>query len=136
MTNRTPSACSLGPSDLRQRLNTIAEIGADSLIGRGHDGDRHLLYFRSDRATRRRLEEIVTAEAECCAFLDLTLEDRGEELLLSVAAPRSEQVAADEIAAAFASESARRTSLRITSQDQDRFQRVPLSRSSRAMLRQ
>jgi hypothetical protein len=45
------------------------------------------LRFRSVAATRKRLEEIVAAEAACCAFLDLRLEECGEELLLSIEAP-------------------------------------------------
>lgn len=104
MTERTPIACSLGASDLRQRLDEIAEIGADSLIERDADGGRHLLRFRSDPETRRRLETIVAAEAECCSFLELSLEEQGGELVLSVSAPEDGQSVADELAAAFAGE--------------------------------
>ncbi len=77
MTEGTPITCSLGASDLRQRLAEIAEVGADSLIARSADGERHLLRFRSDADTRRRLEAIVAAEAKCCSFLDLSLEEQG-----------------------------------------------------------
>lgn len=101
MTDALPIACSLDAGDLKQRLAAIAEIGAESLLGRETDGGRHLLRFRSDAETRRRLEEIVAAEAECCSFLDLTLEERSDELILSVAAPENGQAVADELAAAF-----------------------------------
>jgi hypothetical protein len=106
MTEGTPIACSLGASDLRQRLDEIAEVGAVSLIERSADGERHLLRFRSDPATRRRLEGIVAAEAKCCSFLDLSLEEQGGELVLSVSAPPDGQPIADELAAAFAGVSA------------------------------
>lgn len=102
MTKALPIACSLGAGDLKQRLAAIAKIGEESLIDRATEEGRHLLRFRSDAATRRRLEEIVAAEAECCSFLDLTLQDRDGDLILSVAAPQDGQAVADELAAAFA----------------------------------
>lgn len=100
-------SCSLGASDLQQRLNEIAEIGADSLIERSADGDRRLLRFRSTEETRRRLEAIVAAEADCCSFLNLSLEDRDGVLVLSIDAPEGGQLVADELTAAFAGASAR-----------------------------
>lgn len=106
MTEALPIVCSLSAGDLKQRLAAIAEIGEASLIDHETDGGRHLLRFHSDTATRKRLEEIVAAESECCSFLDLGLEKRGGDLVLSVAAPQDAQVVADELAAAFAGASA------------------------------
>lgn len=101
MTDGDPTACSLGASDLRARLNEIAEVGADSLIERGADKGRHLLRFRSTEETRRRLKAIVAAEAKCCSFLDLSLAEQGGELVLSIGAPKEGRPVADELAAAF-----------------------------------
>jgi hypothetical protein len=98
----TQIACSLGADDLQRRLAAIAELGAGSLIAREADGGRHLLRFRADPETRRRLEAIAAAEVECCSFLELSLRQRGGELVLSIAAPRGGQPIADELAAAFA----------------------------------
>lgn len=106
ITEALPIACSLAADDLEQRLAAIAEIGAESLLGHKIEGPRHLLRFRSIAATRRRLEEIVAAEAACCAFLDLKLEEYGEELILSIEAPAAAQPIADELAAIFARASA------------------------------
>jgi hypothetical protein len=103
MSTDEPIACSLGAADLEQRLAAIAAVGADSLIARKVDDGRHLLRFRADATTRHRLEEIVAAEAQCCAFLDLSLSDEGGELLLSIAAPSDAQAVADGLAAAFGS---------------------------------
>ncbi len=97
-----PIACSLEANDLQQRLAEIAEVGAESLIERGSDGERHLLRFRSDGETRRRLEAIVAAEAKCCSFLELSLEEGDGELILTIGSPRDGQPIADELAAAFA----------------------------------
>jgi hypothetical protein len=102
MTEPTPIACSLDSSDLRKRLDEIAEVGAHSLLGRDADGDKHVLRFRSNAPTRRRLEEIVAAEAKCCSFLDLTLEAQEGELVLTLTAPDGGQPVADQLAAAFA----------------------------------
>jgi hypothetical protein len=103
MANDTPIACSLGAGDLKQRLAEIAEIGTNSLISREADGDRHLLRFRADTDSRQRLEEIVAAEAECCAFLDLALSEKGGELVLSIASPKNAQALGDGLARAFTS---------------------------------
>jgi hypothetical protein len=102
MTEGTPIACSLGASDLRQRLREIAALGAESLLERSAEGERHLLRFRSDASTRARLAAIVAAEARCCPFLDLALEEQDGELILSIGSPREGQLVADELAAAFA----------------------------------
>ena len=101
MSTDTPIACSLGAADLRQRLAAIAELGADSLLSREADDGRHLLRFRADAATRRRLGEIVAAEVECCPFLDFRLSEGRGELVLSIAAPADARAAADGLAAAF-----------------------------------
>jgi hypothetical protein len=108
MTSDTPIACSLGASELEQRLTAIAEIGADNLISRDTEGDNRLLHFRANATTRRQLKAIVAAEAECCSFLDLTLSEEGDRLVLSIAAPREAQVLADELAGAFGDRVARR----------------------------
>lgn len=77
-------------------------MGAAGLIARDTENGKHKLRFRSDPKTRRRLEEIVAAEAQCCSFLDLKLTERGDELVLTLTAPDGGQAVADELAAAFA----------------------------------
>lgn len=101
MTDDTPVACSLGTGELAQRLAAIAEIGKSSLICRELEGGQNLLRFRASETTRRRLEDIVTAEAACCAFLDLSLSEEDDELLLTIAAAEDARVIADELARAF-----------------------------------
>ncbi len=103
MTDPDPVACSLGAGALEQRLAAIAEIGAESLLSRHAESGRHLLRFRADAVTRQRLEEIIAAEAECCSFLSLSLDQAGDELTLSIAAPREAQALADGLARAFTS---------------------------------
>jgi hypothetical protein len=102
MTESKPVACSLDASGLEQRIATIAQVGADSLVSRDLDGNRHLLHFHADADTRRRLEEIVAAEAKCCSFLDLSLTAEDGELILAITAPENGQAVADALAGAFA----------------------------------
>ncbi len=100
MRSRWPARLAL--SDLEQRLAEIAALGEESLIESRTVDDRHLLRFRPDAATRRRLEAIVAAESQCCSFLDLSLSEEGGELLLSIEAPEAGRETADALAAAFA----------------------------------
>lgn len=102
MTDDSPGTCSLGTGDLERRLAEIAAIGSASLIERSFDGRRNLLRFRPDADIRQRLEAVIGAEAECCSFLDLTLQEQGEVLVLSIAAPETGRATADGLVAAFA----------------------------------
>jgi hypothetical protein len=101
MKDETPIACSLGASELNERLKAIAEIGASSLISRRIEGRNRVLRFRRNATTRGLLEGIVAAEAECCSFLELSLHEQDDELVLSIAAPEDGRAVADELALAF-----------------------------------
>ncbi len=94
-------ACSLDADRLGRRLAEIGAIGAEALIARKTVGGRHVLRFKESAETRRRLEEIVAAEAECCSFLDLELNETGTELVLAVAAPPRADAVAAGLAEAF-----------------------------------
>ena len=96
-----PIVCSLDAGELERRLATIGEVGAKSLVDRQEDSGRHLLRFRPDPGVRERLEGIIDAESQCCAFLDLSLQEDGDHLILSVAAPEAGQATADGFAMAF-----------------------------------
>lgn len=101
MAKELPVVCSLEAGDLQQRLAEIAAIGRASLIEhRAHDGT-HVLRFRGSPETQRKLEEIVAAEQQCCAFLGLALNEDGDDLVLSITAPEAGQLTADGLAAAF-----------------------------------
>ncbi len=96
-----PIACSLDADDLRRRLEEIAALGRESLTRRFRAGDTQILGFRPDPSTRRRLERIVAAESQCCPFLDLTLAEEGDELVLRISAPADGAAVAAELAPAF-----------------------------------
>jgi hypothetical protein len=102
MSEEKPVACSLGAEELEQRVAAIGAVGPAGLISRSVDEGRHSLRFRATPQRRRRLEEIVAAEAKCCPFLDLSLTEEDGELILSIAAPEAGQATADALADAFA----------------------------------
>jgi len=101
MKDDTPPACSLEAAQLERRLAAIAAIGAEHLIAHDIEGGCHILRFRAEDGARRRLDEIVGAEKECCSFLDLSLAEAGDELVLSIGAPEHAEAVADRLAEAF-----------------------------------
>ena len=96
-----PIACSLNAADLRVRMAEVAAVGRAGLRDRTTDGATSTLRFDRRDDVRQRLEAIVAAESECCAFLDLTLVDDGEELVLTISAPPGAEPVARELAGAF-----------------------------------
>lgn len=104
MTDPQPIACTLDENALRQRLAEIAALGAESLLGSEETGEGNILRFRNDESTRRRLEQIVSAEMECCSFLELEIDERDQDLLLALAAPGDGRAVADELARAFSAQ--------------------------------
>jgi hypothetical protein len=102
MDDKNTIACSLGAGELEERMAEIAAVGAGALIAHVVDDRRHVLRFRSGGDTRERLERIVAAEAECCAFLDLSLREERDEIVLSISAAGDGFVMATDLANAFA----------------------------------
>jgi hypothetical protein len=98
MSPDNPIACSLDAEELPRRLAEIRAIGADALLD---GGGRDALRFRNDEATRARLEQIVAAESECCAFLGFDLRTTTEALELRITAPEGAEALAHELADAF-----------------------------------
>ena len=94
-----PLACSLDAPALEQRLAEMRELGRDALLAWEPGG---VLRFRATPDTRRRLERIVAAEAECCAFLGLELCEEQGELRLTVSAPEGAEPVASGLVEAFA----------------------------------
>ena len=97
MSPDTPIACSLNAEELPRRLAEIRAIGADALLTTDGGG----LRFRKDETTRARLEAIVAAESECCAFLTFDLRATADALELRITAPEGAEALADELVNAF-----------------------------------
>ena len=84
-------ACSLNPTDLAQRREDMRAV---PLLG----ASAHL---RFPRTARTELDRIVAAEARCCSFLAMELREEGEELVLTVVAPRGAEAVLAAMVEAF-----------------------------------
>ena len=96
-----PLACTLGPTDAAARGEELRALGAHGLVDVREEPGRAVLRFRAEPGIRRRVEAIVAAESECCAFLDFRLEHGAEATVLTVSSPHGGGEAVQMLAAAF-----------------------------------
>jgi hypothetical protein len=95
-------ACSLSATELTQRLAEMSAIGRASLLAAEIDGSRAVLRFRP--AAAKQLAAIVAAEAECCAFLSMKVDDASDAVRLCIEAPRGAESVLHDLVAAFSSD--------------------------------
>ena len=94
-----PLACSLSAADRRSRLAEIAALGGASLRAAATAGNRAELRFRPE--ARQPLEALIAAESRCCPFLAFELEQRPDEVRLTVEAPPDAEPVLDDLVEAF-----------------------------------
>ena len=97
-----PIACTLSAPELRARGEELRALGGDGLVDASEDAGRAVLRFRADPAIRERVEAVVAAESECCAFLDFQLEHGDDASVLTISAPNGGAEMVHELAAALA----------------------------------
>jgi hypothetical protein len=102
MSEPLPIFCTLNAADLEARKDEIRALGADALIDATPAGDRAVLRFKPGAEIRARVDGIVAAESECCAFLDFRVEQDATATVLTIAAPNGGAEVAHELAAMFA----------------------------------
>jgi hypothetical protein len=86
MPTELPIACSLDATEFPRRLAEMAEVGR-ALVHVIHEGMRAELRFAAGKGIRERLEAIVAAESDCCAFLRMRVDDAPDLLVLTIDAP-------------------------------------------------
>jgi hypothetical protein len=101
VTRPLPIACTLSAPDLEVRAAELRAIGGDGLLDVSEEEGRAILRFRPDPALRTRLEAVVAAEAECCAFLDFRLDHGDDATVLAISAPNGGGEMVHGLAAAF-----------------------------------
>ncbi len=101
MTDDAQPSCSLSGEQLALRLSAIAALSGERLGCEREAAGDWLLRFRKSAALRLRLEQIIAAESRCCSFLELSLSEEPELVLLRIAAPEDGRWIADQLAAAF-----------------------------------
>jgi MerR family transcriptional regulator, copper efflux regulator len=84
MPTEMPIACTLSGGDRRARSAAIRELGDRALIGVEAHDRRARLRFHGDR---ERVEALVAAESQCCAFFQFAMTRDGEETELEIRTP-------------------------------------------------
>lgn len=102
MTTELPIACSLSAAEMPARLAEMAAIGDTSLLDTQRSERSAALRFHDGPGTRARLAAIVAAEAECCAFLAMSLSDGPDAVTLTIDVPEGGEAVLDELVQAFA----------------------------------
>jgi hypothetical protein len=101
MTAELPVACSLSATELPARLAEIADLGHTALLNARTEGGQAILRFEAAPGVRERVEKIVAAESECCAFLTMRVSDAPDEIVLSITAPEGAEPVLDDLVNAF-----------------------------------
>lgn len=96
-----PIACTLGASDFQARVAWIADLNRQSLLSEHREDLRLTLIYR--RSARHQVEEMITRERECCAFLKFAVSDIEDGVLLTITAPEAARDAMDAVFAPFQS---------------------------------
>ena len=103
-----PIACTLQPGDYRARLEWIAELARDGLLGVSRHDLR--LELRYGRHVAGRVREMVGKEQSCCAFLDFALAVSDTGVQLTITAPERARDVADGLFEQFVPRGASATS--------------------------
>ena len=82
-----PIACTLTADAFRNRTDELTAIASRALRSRQPLEHGERLIFVAADATERELRAAIAAEAECCAFLTMTLRRDDDRLLLDITGP-------------------------------------------------
>ncbi len=96
-----PIACSLNATELAERLAEMADVGRAALRDIRMTGAHARLSFAAGKGVRDRVAAIAAAESQCCAFLDMTVSDAPDTVVLSIAVPEGAEVVLAELVDAF-----------------------------------
>jgi hypothetical protein len=94
-----PIACTLTPDDYKARLGWINELARDALLSHERRDLEIELVYAADAA--QRVREMVRKEQDCCTFLSFALDERPDEIRLTVRAPERAREAADMLLGQF-----------------------------------
>jgi hypothetical protein len=102
MSRPLPIACTLTATDLRARGEELRALGGDGLVDASEEEGRAVLRFRPDPSVRARVDAVVAAESECCAFLDFEVEHGDDATVLTISAPNGGAEMVHELTSALA----------------------------------
>jgi hypothetical protein len=96
-----PIACSLSAAELPKRLAEMTDLGRAALVDATASATRAELRFAATAGVRERVEAVVAAESQCCAFLDMKVIDGPDTVALTIAVPDDAEQVLAELVAAF-----------------------------------
>jgi hypothetical protein len=96
-----PIACSLSATDLPVRLAGMAALGGAALVDARQDATHAELRFAAAAGVRERVEAIVAAESDCCAFLMMRVTGEPDTIVLTIDAPEGAELVLEELLDAF-----------------------------------
>ena len=96
-----PIACTLTATELPERLAEMAELGRAALLEATASGRRAELRFAAGAGVRDRIDAIVAAEAQCCAFLTMSVTEDADTVVLVIDAPEGAEPVVSELVGAF-----------------------------------
>lgn len=88
-----PIACTLDTGSFKDRLAWIADLNARALTTSRRRDLALVLEYR--RGALDDIKKLVRGEQACCAFLEFTLDERDDKLVLTITAPEAAREAAD-----------------------------------------
>lgn len=97
-------ACTLDAPDFKHRVASIRNLASRHLLSSHQEHLALRLTYAAEALPE--MEKLVAKESECCAFLDFDIR-AGDQIELTITAPESAALAADELFAHFAPELAR-----------------------------
>ena len=94
-----PIACMLSGEARQDRRAWIATLVRDALRGSERDDLTLRLRFASEAV--QRIQDMVRMEQACCSFLTFEMDERPQEIWLTIRAPEAARAAADALFAQF-----------------------------------
>jgi hypothetical protein len=96
-----PIACSLSATELPARLAEMAALGDTALVDARQDATHAELRFAAGAGVHERVEAVVAAESQCCAFLTMRVSGEPDTVVLTIDAPQGAEVVLGELVDAF-----------------------------------
>jgi hypothetical protein len=97
-----PIACTLSPDGMTARLALIDALAADGMLDRAATPGGMRVRLRDTPDIEHRTRALVTAESQCCAFLDFELGRDDGDLVLEISGPEAARPVIDMFFAADA----------------------------------
>ena len=82
-----PGRCTLESGKMIERVTAWREISAHA-ISREVEADRITSIYPKDAGLLRQLQELIAAEALCCAFLEFTIQEEADHTSVQLTFPQ------------------------------------------------